>query len=223
VNKVTRFARSLGQTVWAPLLMLLLLVSTPITGKRRLRWGATADEVAGSLPGDELIPNTKWTFTYGIAIEAPPSGIWPWLVQIGQGRGGFYSYQMLENLFGCRIRNAEEVVPKLQGLRIGDQIRLHPKAPALKVAILEPSRALVLYGAPEEVKPGAAYALSTWQFVLVDRGDGITRLLVRGRNDYTPGLVNRVFFGRLPLEPIMFVMTRKMMLGLKARAERSSG
>jgi hypothetical protein len=219
MRAIAVFVGRIAETVWAPVLMFLLLVSTPITGRRRLRWGATVDEAAAPMPGDELAPVPKWAFTYGITVNASVADTWPWLVQIGQGRGGFYSYQMLENLFGCRIHNADEVIPELQGLRVGDEIKLHPKAPGLRVAILEPGRALALCGAPVEVSRGASYVLSTWQFLLLDRRDGTTRLLVRGRYDYSPGLANRIFFGRLPLEPIMFVMSRKMLLGLKKRAE----
>ena len=78
---------------------------TPFLRWRRTRWGAEASELSAKLPGDEIIPEPKWQYTHGITISAPVRRIWPWLVQIGQGRGGFYSYQGLENLVGCKIKN----------------------------------------------------------------------------------------------------------------------
>ena len=73
----------------------------PLLRGWRLRWGATDDEIQRTLPGDELVPNPKWSYTHTITIRVPPAEVWPWLAQMGQGRGGFYSYEWLENLVGC--------------------------------------------------------------------------------------------------------------------------
>ncbi len=95
------------------------------------RWGATPVEVAGAMPGDELVPDPKITATRAITIGAPPEEVWAWLVQIGQGRGGLYSFDALGNLLGCDIHSASRIIPELQELHVGDLILLAPaEAPA---------------------------------------------------------------------------------------------
>ena len=95
-------------------LMAIALI-TPFLRSRRTQWGATEEEVKGSLPGDEIIANPKWQYTQAITIAVPAEKVWPWLVQIGQGRGGFYSYQALENLVGCNIHNADRIILEIPG------------------------------------------------------------------------------------------------------------
>ena len=206
-------------TVEALGLMAAHLLLTPVIGRRRLTWGATAAEAQAPLPGDELVPHPKWGFTYGVTIAAPSTVVWPWIAQIGQGRGGFYSYQTLENLLGCRIENLAEIRPDLQHPAVGDAIRLHPKSPPMRVAFVDAPHTLVLDGAPAETGAEGGSASVTWQFFLAERGSGSTRLLMRGRNDYDARSMERLFFGRFPLEPIAFVMSRKMLLEIKRLAE----
>jgi len=135
-------ARTLGVSVAAGAAAL----AAYILGVRPwyLRWGATEAEFEVPLPGDEIIPRPRHRDTHAITVRAPVVDVWPWLVQMGQGRGGFYSYDWLENLIGCDIHNADQIFPDFQSLRVGDSVRLHPKAPPLPVAIVEPCRALVL-------------------------------------------------------------------------------
>jgi hypothetical protein len=130
--------------------------------------------------------------------------IWPWLLQLGQGRGGFYSYTWLENLVGCRMQNSDKILPQYQGLQAGDPITLHPRVPPLRVTRLEPERALVLG--------------DTWAFVLEPLDSSMTRLIVRTRGRYAPGLLNFILW-RILYEPAHFLMERAMLLGIKARAE----
>ncbi len=118
---------------------------TAFLQSRRNRWGANDTELGRSLPGDELLTEPRWMWTHAITVNAPVDRIWPWLVQIGQGRGGFYSYEFLENLAGCDIHNASRIIPEMQTLKVGDGIKLHPKAPPLPVALIEPHQALVLH------------------------------------------------------------------------------
>jgi hypothetical protein len=220
---ITRLPHEIAETAEALVLMAAAAASTPFVGSRRRRWGATAEEAAGPMPGDELIPEPKWSYTYGITIHAPRDDVWPWLAQIGQGRGGFYSYQTLENMFGCRIRNVDHIVPDLQTIEPGDTVRLHPSAPPLEVAAVHPPESLVLHGAPSaEQSDGDDAAVTTWQFRLDEAPGGTTRLLARGRSDYGPGVANRLFFGPFPMEPVLFVMSRKMMLRIKQLAEAAS-
>ncbi len=181
-----------------------------------LRWGATPDERSKNLPGDHLVMQANSSATRAITIGAPPERVWPWIVQIGQGRGGFYSYTWLENLVGCEIVNAETVHPEWQDLTPGDSIRLHPKMPGLPVIIAEKNRALVLGGGaiPEHRIPPVS-----WAFVLEPAPGNAMRLIIRWRS-HTPNTVYDLVFNKYLLEPIHFAMERKMMLGIRERAER---
>ncbi len=136
--------------------------------------------------------------------------MWPWLVQIGQRRGGFYSYTWLENLVGCDIHNANRIVPEWQALKVGDEVWLHPKAPPLRVLAIEPGRAIVLE--------------KCWTFFLHPISENTTRLIVRGRGEFNPDLKNGLlnfFLWRGIFEPAHFIMERKMLLGIKQRAENN--
>ncbi|HTQ78535.1 MAG TPA: hypothetical protein VMM92_00950 [Thermoanaerobaculia bacterium] len=177
-----------------------------------LRWGATPEEVERRLPGDERVKEPDLDSTHAITIHAPADEIWPWLIQMGQGRGGFYSYTWLENLVGCRMRNADRIRPELQHLAVGDRIYLHPKAPPLTVEILVPGRALVLS--------------ETWGFYLDPIDARSTRLIVRGRGRFSAqpfpeGRLLRFLVWRLIFEPAHFIMERRMLYGIKERAERA--
>jgi len=131
---------------------------------RFLRWGATDEEIAAVQPGDELIRDANITATRAITIRRSPDVIWPWIAQIGQGRGGFYSYDSLENLVGFDIHSADRIVPEWQTLDVGDEVHLAPTV-CLKAAIVEPGRALVLEGdLPIAQRPPFA---STWAFILL--------------------------------------------------------
>lgn len=173
-----------------------------------LRWGATREEVITKLPGDELVPDPKMNATHAITINAPASDVWSWLVQMGQNRGGFYSYTWLENAVGCHMRNADRVHPEWQELKVGDEVWLHPKAPPLRVLKVERGRVIVLE--------------KCWTFVLRPLDEQTTRLIIRGRGDFNPDFRNAVLnfvFWRVIFEPAHFIMERKMMLGIKERAE----
>jgi hypothetical protein len=186
------------------------------SGRRHLlRWGATDEEIAATQPGDGLISDANVTATRAITIRRSPDVIWPWIAQIGQGRGGFYSYDFLENLLGFDIHSADRVVPEWQRLEVGDEVRLAAKA-GLNAAIVEPGHALVLQGSlPIAQRPPFD---STWAFILDAQPDGTTRLLSRERYGYkrwwAPFVVE-------PTQAISFVMSRKMLLGIRERAERS--
>ncbi len=173
-----------------------------------LKWGATEEELKMPLPGDELVKHPKLNATHAITINAPVAEVWPWLVQVGQKRGGFYSYTWLENLVGCEMSNADQIVAEWQDLKVGDEVWLHPKAPPLKVLAMEPGRAIVLE--------------NSWTFVLHPIDDHTTRLIIRGRGDFNPDLKNALLnfiLWRGVFEPAHFIMERKMMLGIKERAE----
>lgn len=189
----------------------------------RMRWGATAEEVAAELPGDELIPAPDWTSTRAVSIDAPCERVWSWVVQIGQERAGFYSYERLENLVGCRVRNVDRVVDDWQHTSLGDEVHLHPSAPPLHVAVLEPGREFVLRGAPGDGDGAPAAADSLWGFHLRPDGPGRCRLIERNRTRHGSSLQQRLSFGTALVEPIGFVMSRELLRGVKERAESSPG
>jgi hypothetical protein len=197
------------------------LVATPFIGKQRLRWGTRGTEATDPLPGDEFIERPKWTYTLAVDIDAPPEEVWPWIAQVGQKRGGFYSYQTLENMAGCKITNTDEILSEFQHPEVDGEIYLHPTAPAMRIKMVDPPNALVLFGSPADMDAEESWGMSTWQFVVRPGSAGRSRFLTRGRSDYSPGWATRLAFGRFPIEPITFVMSRKMMLGIKLLAERA--
>jgi hypothetical protein len=179
---------------------------------RLRRWGATQEETRRTLPGDELVADPTFASTRAITIDASPASVWPWLVQMGQGRGGLYSYDRLENLFGLDIHSAGRIVPELQRLEVGDRVSLG-KGAYLAVHALDPERTLVLR------HPDGDWS---WVFVLDPQHGGRTRLIVRNRWT-TARASSAVRAGMKLTETIGFAMERKMLHGIKARAETGSG
>ncbi|WP_409332746.1 hypothetical protein [Trujillonella humicola] len=183
-------------------------------------WGATHGETARVLPGDELVPGPAEQTTLAVTVEAPPEAVWPWLVQIGHGRGGMYSYDWLENALGLDIHSTAEIRAEWQHLAPGDRVVVVPEGygpmPAgysFPVAQVLPGRALVLRQAPPEHPWNAV-----WSFHLVPHGPGRCRLLSRSRAQRPRGPGLRV--ATRAMEPVTLVMTRRMLRGIKERAER---
>ncbi|MST33744.1 hypothetical protein GHK86_13590, partial [Acidimicrobiaceae bacterium USS-CC1] len=188
----------------------------------QVRWGATDEEVTARLPGDERIAEPATQVTRAIGVDAPPEAVWPWLVQLGADRGGFYSYDWLEDLFGLGIHSADAVVAAWQQLAVGDLVAADARRRGgWYVVDLRPAELLALQvadlrrGRPTSRadRPGWEFL---WTFALRPTPDGTTRLVVR----------ERVAVGRRPLRLLLtpvgivsFVMTRRMLLGLAARAE----
>lgn len=208
--------RSTGRTLWA-FLQIVGHVLAPWRRRWRLEWGTRPDERDLSLLGDDLIPHPKWGYCRAVSIAAPPEAVWPWIAQVGQGRGGFYSFELLENIVGCRITNAETILSEYQAINVGDEIRLHPTVPPLLVALVEPGRSLVLRGAPVDEPTGERESL--WAFHVLADGSGRCRLVERGRTIHGSSFADRLAFSPLLVEPIGFVMSREMLLGIKERAE----
>lgn len=191
-----------------------------------LTWGATPEEAEATMSGDEIVGRARYQATHAVTIEAPVEQVWPWLVQMGQGRGGLYSYDRVENLLGLDIHSADHIVPELQDLAVGDVIRMVPEGtePDLHflVAYLEPPHLLVL---SSEGSRRDAYAadlpFATWAFHLREVDESTTRLVVRFRSDFRPTPSGWIT-NKYALEPVHFVMERKMLLGIKERAERAA-
>jgi hypothetical protein len=178
-----------------------LLLRRPI-----LNWGATDAEANARLPGDELLEEADGVATRAITIDAPASAVWPWIAQIGPSpRGGAYTYDWIENLLGLDMHSADRVLPEYQHPQVGDTLgygknRMHFER-------VEPQRVLATRSEDGNW---------VWTFVL-DEQDGRTRLISRNRFRL-PTLTAKI--GMVPMEPASLVMERKMLRGIKRRAER---
>lgn len=203
--------RALGS--WTAAAGLTAAVYPLLLRGRCLTWGAYPEEVVRTMPGDDLQPGSDVVTTRAVTIDAPPSAIWPWLVQMGSGRAGAYTYDRLENLFGLDMHSADEILPQFQDLAEGDLLPVGSGGPVLRVAVLDPERALVLRS-----EDGGW----VWSFGLYP-DDGITRLVSRNRisDSGTPLLRPlRRLFTTMVMEPVSLLMERRMLLGIKERAER---
>ena len=180
------------------------------------RWGSTRAELTATLPGDSLVPNAHYTIQHAVTIRATPAEVWPWLAQLGQDRGGFYSYDWLERAIGDDIRNADRIHPEWQTIRKGDLVR------ATQPDYLGGRLGREIGWRVVEIEPGRVLALGGWgAFVLEPTADGNTRLIVRSRGNAQPNVVLAPF-GLLVFEPAHFVMERAMLRGIKARAEQEA-
>lgn len=184
-------------------------------------WGTTKDECETPLPGDELVGRPAVQTTEGVWIDAPADAVWPWLVQLGQDRGGLYSYPALENLFGLKVHNAMRIHPEWQQLSVGDVIRLVPRGwlglrdgLALPVAEVVAGQSIVL-----RLDPAVLPLDAVLSFHVMPRWEDRCRLLVRHRARLRrPGEV----LGAELSGPVMSLMTRGMLLGIKHRAEAAA-
>lgn len=207
------------------------------------RWGTTDAELKQPMPGDDQVTQPNHQATHAVTITARPEQIWLWLVQMGQGRGGLYSYAWLENMAGLQFKNADQIIPEYQHLEVGDIIAAEPGGSGFRVAAIDPNRSLILVirdmdpgerGRLDEIelatlnRPGSV-AL-TWVFLLQPLDQEHTRLIVRWQARYSLKWPrDREDLRAAPLlllmdafiDPIEFLMTRKMLLGIKQRAERT--
>ena len=205
------------------------LILQPITRSHYRFWGATQEDKQRILPGDERVPNPLVLTTMAITINAPACEVWPWMAQLGQERGGMYSYELLENIAQCKMRNADRVVPEWE-MAVGDQMRMGPQGyPVNQVIALERGCWLLMAGA--NLKTGIADSLPqpgqttyinyTWVLYLDERPDGTTRLIARTRLDYAPRTFGAKMIWEVFTDPIGCTMMRKMLLTIKQRVEQA--
>jgi hypothetical protein len=169
--------------------------------------GATAEEAAARLPGDELLEDADGVATRATTIDAPRSAVWPWIAQMGPSpRGGAYTYDWIENLLGLNMHSADTVLPEFQHPEVGDGFGYGPNE--MSFAIVEPEHVLATRSADGNW---------VWTFVLEELEDGRTRLISRNRFRL-PKLRDRL--GMIPMEPGSLVMERRMLRGIKQRAEK---
>jgi hypothetical protein len=220
MNDQSRARRLLGAMIrpriLLPLFLATCLIYTALLRPWMMDWGATANERQMALPGDALVSRPAWQFTRAITIDAPAGAVWQWLVQLGQDRAGYYSYDWLENMTGADIHDGNAIRPEWQPRAVGDPVPMAPaeilgvrpgEATVYRVAAIDPGRSLIL---SQRSSPQA----NSWATVLQPVDGHTTRLLIRERNAKTPTLFARVFG-----EPAHFVMQTHLMRGIKARAE----
>jgi hypothetical protein len=173
------------------------------------RWGAKDEEISATYPGDELVPMPAISYNRAVTIKAKPEQIYPWIAQMGAGRGGMYSYSWFEtNILRCELVNADRIHDEWQDLKTGDKVRMCPGdwgPPPYEVALVEPNQAIVM-GHFENGK-----WLDVWEFNLLPQADGTTRLLLRSRDMKSGGIWDVI-------RPGEFIMSRGMLLGIKERA-----
>ncbi len=186
-----------------------LVVYARLLRRGILTWGASPSEAAAALPGDELLADPDGQATRAVWIDAPPAAVWPWIAQMGPApRGGAYTYDWIENLMGLNMHSADHVIEEFQHPQPGEEIGLG--ANRMRLELVDEPRALAWLSADGNW---------AWLFNLREQ-DGRTRLISRNRFRL-PRLRDRV--GMLPMEPASLLMERKMLLGIKARAERAAG
>ncbi len=205
--------RQLAAQVRAVVTDLPLFLAAPLFRRWHLRWGTTAGEVQASLPGDDLLPGAQFRCTRAITVEAPRAIVWPWLVQVGCLRGGFYSHDLLDNL---GHPSAWQIIPELQHLEIGQWVPMSPGAPSDVTAFRVEGFALdqwLLWRKPD----------STWVWKLTEGTDGTTRLVTRVHAVYAWNHPFSAMLGLVLMELGDFAMMRRMLLGIKQRAEKLAG
>ena len=223
-----RTLKNIWESICGVSLIAALLIS-PFLRSRLRRWGSTEEELSRELPGDALIKEVKGWYNHAITINATPANVWPWIMQLGQNKGGFYSYELLENMVGCNIHNADEIVADFQNTVVGDKVPMSPKGAPYIVAAIDHGRAFVLrlrvnLQTQETVNITEPlpdkYQDSSWLFFLEETVRGGTRLITRSRNDWNQSRTNTFFYGIFGV--ISVAMDRKMVKGIKKRAEKAT-
>jgi hypothetical protein len=204
--------RRIGRAVLDALSGVPLLVTAPLIRRWHMRWGATDAEVTGSMPGDEIVPKASFNATRAITIDAPPERVWPWIVQMGYRRAGFYTYALLDN---AGYESADRVLPEYQDPKVGDWMPMSKtvnETTAFKVKAFEPNQWLVWE------KPA-----STWSWKLAPLNRDRTRLITRLKQRYAWESPASAIAALVLLEFGDFAMIRRVLKGIRARAENWQG
>jgi hypothetical protein len=191
-------------------------VASPALRRWHMRWGATRAEIAAPMPGDDVVPGAQFNATRAISIGTLPERVWPWIVQLGYGRGGFYTYDLLDN---AGVPSADRVVDEYQDLKVGDLVPMFHETHGLAIAYKVDSFArndwmLWVHRPHENESPD-----STWSWRLTTLPGGGTRLVTRMKQDYRWETPRLAAFNLILMEFGDFAMERRMLMGIKVRAE----
>ncbi len=203
--------QSISHTILDTLGGLPLFMTAPLYRRWHIRWGATDEEVRGPMPGDDIVPKASFNATRAITIDAPPEKVWPWIVQMGYRRAGFYTYDLLDN---AGQESADRVLEEFQDPKIGDWMPMASKineTTAFKVKAFE-KNCWLLWEKPD----------STWAWKLIPLAGGRTRLIGRLKQRYQWESPAMAIMTLILLEFGDFPMMRRVFKGIKARAEQSA-
>jgi len=205
-------------------LLPLVLLSWPLSRSRLANWGSRPAERDRTWPGDALVTGMHRSYTRAIDIAAASSDVWQWVVQFGLGRAGFYSYELFERIVGIPVKNVESVISELQSLSVGDEIRLHPKAPGIPVGLLEPG-AHVCYGTLDDPalsnsKPDPG---RSWSMYILPTGPNSSRLVLRGCIEPVRQPSMSKWLSLALDAPIDFLMEQRMLRTIRRLAESNTG
>jgi hypothetical protein len=205
-------------------LAAVVFLSWPVTRRWLGNLGAEESDRSRDWPGDGLVSDPDTVFTRAIDIDAPPSSVWPWLVQFGLGRGGFYSYELLERMAGIPVRNVESILPQMQSLEVGDEILIHPNAPGIPVAEVVPGER-ICFGVSEELEDRFEVPdpRRSWSMYLHPRTASGTRLLLRGCVEPLRRPTWKARLGLALTEPIDCLMEWRMLRTVRRLVEKREG
>ena len=200
-------------------LLSVIIVYILIVRPLLIYWGATTEEIYAALPGDEYISSPEINTTKAVLVNAKPAEIWPWIVQMGQGRGGHYSYDWLENLFGFQMNSVLEILPEMQHLKAGDTVNFSAGRKMVADKIAHEKYVLLLEHDDQQKKSEkTSHPLASWLIYLQLLENGDTHVISHIRYAYRPGILYFLKM-RLFIELAGFIMERRMLLGIKERAE----
>jgi hypothetical protein len=192
-------------------------VGTPVMRPWHMRWGATQAEVAGAMPGDEVVPRAQFNATRSITIDATPTDVWPWIAQLGYRRAGFYTYDQVDN---AGEPSADRIIDEYQDLKVGDEIPMWHESDGLSIAYevdsFDAAEWMLWVHRPHEGQTPD----STWSWRLSRAAAGRTRLVTRMKQDYRWETPRLAVFNLVLMEFGDFAMERRMLKGIKVRAER---
>ena len=191
---------------WVVMISVLLTVYLVWVREWQMNWGANYKEINRYMPGDELLNNPEFNTTRVVEIKASPEKVWPWIVQMGMGRGGFYNFDMLDN---AGKPSANRIIPEYQNLKVGDLI-----LPLLQVVKIDSQKAMLWVF----LKGAGGWENATWSWGLYEAGYGKTRLVSRLRQKYNSNsFPENVMYGFQEATEIF--MMRTCLLGIKRRVE----
>ena len=220
-TKIRSPGRFLFESLEGLALFFVLVLGWPIVGRWLRDWGSTRDERARSWPGDELTREPVAVFTRAVSVDAAPERVWPWLVQFGLGRAGFYSYELLERAAGIPVRNVEAILTDHQALEVGDEIKLHPDAPGIRVAKIAPRHALCFGSPPDEPEGDVPDPRRSWSLYLEPHAEGSSRVVLRSCLEALRRPTTAKRLGLALEVPVDFLMEQRMLRTVRRLAETS--